>query len=37
LSRSRFSGMGLFSPPESRVGGSQPSSQARMVGGAGFL
>jgi len=36
LSRSRFSAMVLFWPPESRVGGSQPSSQARMVGDAGF-
>src|SRR6516225_5146054 len=27
LSRSRFSAMVLFSPPESRVGGSQPSWQ----------
>src|SRR5215467_2062508 len=36
LSRSRFSAMGLFSPPESRVGGSQTYSQARMVGGADF-
>ena len=33
---SRFSAMELFSPPESRLGGKQPSSQAKMVGGGAF-
>src|SRR5215469_16863476 len=37
LSRSRSSTMTLLSPPESSLGGRQPSSQARMVGGALFL
>src|SRR5262249_4394329 len=37
LSHSRFSAMALFSPPESRLGGKQRASQARMVGGAPFL